>query len=64
MVTAVRLTTDEQEEIRKKCIEINRLLIKNNKMPMKESELIHKILEKTISCVHVNNSGEIYIEEK
>lgn len=64
MVTAVRLTTDEQEEIRKKCIEINKLLIKNNKMPVKESELIHKILEKTISCVQVNNSGEIYIEEK
>lgn len=64
MVTAVRLTTEEQDELRKKCIEINKLLIKNNKMPVKESELIHKILEKTISCVQVNNSGEFYIEEK
>lgn len=64
MVTAVRLTTEEQNDLRKKCIEINKLLIKNNKMPVKESELIHKILEKTIPYVQVNNSGEIYIEEK
>jgi hypothetical protein len=62
MVTAVRLTAHEQEWLRKKCIEINKLLIKNNKMPVKESELIHKILEKSISCVQINNSGEIYIE--
>jgi hypothetical protein len=62
MVTAVRLTNNEQEALRKKCIEINKLLIKNNRMPMKESELIHEILEKSITYIQVDNKGEIYIE--
>ena len=62
MVTAVRLTTEEQEELRKKCIEINKLLIKNNNMPIRESELVHKILEKTIGYVDVTSKGEIIID--
>lgn len=62
MVTAVRLTTEEQESLRKKCIEINKLLIKSNQMPLRESELVHKILEKTITCVDVNNKGEIIFD--
>lgn len=62
MVTAVRLTDKEQEDLRKKCIEINKLLIKENKMPIKESELVHKILEKSISYVRVGASGEIIID--
>lgn len=62
MVTAVRLTTEEQEALRKKCIEINKLLIKANQMPLRESELIHKILEKTMSCIDVNNKGEIIFD--
>lgn len=61
MVTAVRLTTEEQEDLRKKCIEINKLLIKSNNMPIRESELVHKILEKTISYVDVTTKGEITI---
>lgn len=62
MVTAVRLTADEQEALRKKCIEINKLLIKANQMPLRESELVHKILEKTITCVDVNDKGEVIID--
>lgn len=62
MVTAVRLTEKEQEDLRKKCIEINKLLIRDNRMPLKESELIHKILEKSIPYVKVGASGEIIID--
>jgi hypothetical protein len=62
MVTAVRLTPKEQEDLRKKCIEINKLLIKDNKMPVKESELVHKILEKSITYVKVGASGEIILD--
>lgn len=61
MVTAVRLTDEEQDALRKKCIEINKLLIKNNKMPVRESELIHEILAKTIAYVDVTIKGEITI---
>lgn len=62
MVTAVRLTREEQELLRKKCIEINKLLIKANQMPLRESELVHKILEKTMTCIDVNNKGEIIFD--
>lgn len=62
MVTAVRLTPKEQDDLRKKCIEINKLLIKDNKMPLKESELVHKILEKSISYVKIGVSGEVILD--
>lgn len=62
MPTTVRLTDEEQEKIRKKCIDINKLLISKEKTPMRESELVHLILEKTITCVKVDKEGGIYID--
>lgn len=62
MPTTIRLTDKEQEDLRKKCIEINKLLIKDNRMPMKESELLHKILEKSITCVRIGVSGEVILD--
>ena len=62
MATNVRLNEMEQEAIRKKCIEINKLLIGNNKEPIKDSELVHKILDLSITYVRVNNKGEIYLD--
>jgi len=61
MATNVRLSDKEQEEIRKKCIEINKLLIKNNREPLKDSEMVHKILELSIAYVSVDAKGEIYL---
>lgn len=62
MATNVRLSDKEQEAIRKKCIEINKLLIKNNKEPLKDSEMVHKILELSITYVNVDTKGEIYLD--
>jgi len=62
MATNVRLSDKEQEEIRKKCIEINKLLIKSNKMPLRESELVHKILEKSVPYVKLSASGEVIVD--
>lgn len=58
----VRLNEREQEEIRKKCIEINKILIEENREPIKDSELVHKILDK-VTNIRVTKSGEIYFEE-
>jgi hypothetical protein len=63
MPSTLRFTVDEQEQLRKKCIEINKLLIKEGKEPIRDSELAHEILRKTISIVRVDKNGEIYIEE-
>ena len=62
MATNVRLNDMEQEAIRKKCIEINKLLIQNNKEPLKDSEMVHKILELSITYVKVTNKGEVYLD--
>jgi len=62
MPASLRLTTEEQEMLRKKCIEINKLLIKHGREPIKDSELAHKILEKSISYMRVGVSGEIILD--
>ena len=62
MPASLRLTKDEQEALRKKSVEINKLLIQKGKEPVKDSELAHKLLELSISYVNVNLSGELYLE--
>jgi len=62
MPATLRLSNAEQEALRQKCIEINKLLVKQGRMPMKDSELAHKILEKSVPCAHVNQSGELVLE--
>lgn len=63
MPRTLRLTDEEQESLRKKCIEINRLLIKAGKEPMRDSELAHKILKKSIPCVRLGESGELIMDD-
>lgn len=63
MTTNVRLSNKERELIREKCVEINKILIKNNKEPLKDSEMVHAILELAIKHVEVKPSGEIYIDK-
>ena len=58
----LRLSKTEDELIRKKCIEVNKILVSKEKAPLKESELAHFILENTISLVKVNNSGILIID--
>lgn len=62
MPATLRLTTAEQELLRKKCIDINKLLIKNGKQPLRDSELAHFLLVKSITYVEVSESGELRLE--
>lgn len=61
MPTNIRLTKKEQEILGKKAIKINKLLVGMEMKPMSESELIHRILEKSLNSVEINNRGEITI---
>ncbi|TLX52747.1 hypothetical protein DN824_22075 [Stutzerimonas nosocomialis] len=61
MPTNLRLTADEQDALRKKAIEINKLLVKQGMQPLRDSELAHKILEKSIACAEVTSKGEIVL---
>lgn len=62
MATNVRLTQAEQEAIRQKAIEFNKLLIKQGRQPLRDSELVHKILEKSVPYARLTESGEVVIE--
>lgn len=62
VATGIRLTATEQEQIRQKAIEINKLLVKRGLQPMKDSELVHKILEKSVPYAVLSESGEIIID--
>lgn len=59
MATTLRLKDAEQERIRKKCIEINKLLVREGHEPLKDSELVHELLDKAIDMAQVTKSGKI-----
>lgn len=61
MAITVRLNDKEQEDLRKKCVELNKQLINKNLQPIKDSELVHIILEQTIGNVEITNSGKITV---
>lgn len=60
----LRIKKDELELLRKKSIEINKLLLKHGKPPMEDPTLLHEILKKSIPCATVNSKGEVVIEEE
>lgn len=62
MPTNIRLTKEEQEKLRKKAIEINKLLVKEGLEPLKDSELAHKLLEISITYASVKKSGEVFLD--
>lgn len=57
----IRLNDSEQEEVRKKAVEINKLLIQRGQQPVRDSELIHIILGQSIACTEVTASGKIRV---
>jgi len=61
MAITVRMNDKEQEMLRKKCIDLNKQLINRNLMPIKESELVHIILEQCISNVELSASGNLKV---
>ncbi|AGA86724.1 MULTISPECIES: hypothetical protein [Stutzerimonas stutzeri subgroup] len=62
MPATLRLSNTEQEALRQKCIEINKLLVRQGRMPIKDSELAHFILEKATPCAKVSASGDLTLE--
>ena len=61
MTTSIRLTENEKELLRKKAVEINQQLIKKGLQPLRDSQIIHEILDKALPNLIVNESGKITI---
>ena len=60
-MTNLRIKDTEKELIRKVSIETNRKLVTIGKMPLRESELVHKILLKALKRTQISEDGEIEI---
>ncbi len=61
MTTNVRLTVREQEALRKKAVSINQSLVKNGKQPLRDSTIVHFLLEEGLSRLEVGASGNMII---
>lgn len=61
MAVTVRLNDKEQELLRKKCVELNKQLINRNLQPIKDSELVHLILEQAVENVELSASGKLVV---
>ncbi len=61
MAVTVRLNDSEQERLRRKAIELNKVLINRGLEPIKDSELVHRILDQAIESAEVSSSGEVII---
>lgn len=57
----IRLNAWEVEEVRNKSIDINKKLIRLDKEPLKDSELVHKILELGLKNISVSKEGDLEI---
>lgn len=57
----LRLKEEEVEKVRQKAIEINKKLIKLDREPIKDSELLHIVIDLGINNIVVNKNGELEI---
>ena len=61
MATTMRINDLEQEAIRKKAIELHKRLVEAGKAPVKDSELVHAILIKSIKSAYLDSEYKIQI---
>jgi len=62
MPATLRLSNAEQEALRHKCVEINKLLVKKGRQPLRDSELAHFVLDNATKLVQVTTEGDLKIE--
>lgn len=63
MAVTLRFTKDEQNKLRDKCIEFNKILITNELVPLRDSELAHQLLQKALGNARITKKGEILIDD-
>lgn len=61
MVQSVRINDKEQELLRKKAVELNKVLIQKGQQPVRDSELIHILIDEGLELLEVGNSGTVKI---
>lgn len=61
MVQSVRLNDQEQEMLRKKAVELNKVLIQKGQQPLRDSEIVHILIEEGMELLEVSTSGKVKI---
>lgn len=61
MVQSVRINDKEQELLRKKAVELNKVLIQKGQQPLRDSELIHILIDEGLELLEISNSGAVKI---
>ncbi|AXY58426.1 hypothetical protein CDG60_09065 [Acinetobacter chinensis] len=61
MVKSVRIKDEEQEMLRKKAVELNKILIQKGQQPLRDSEIIHILIDEGLELLEVSNSGTVKI---
>ncbi len=63
MAKTVRLTNEEEKALNDVALELNRELVKMGKMPLRDTEIFHEVIEQTLmrGIVEVTRNGDIRI---
>ncbi len=61
MVKSVRINDEEQELLRKKAVELNKVLIQKGQQPLRDSEIVHILIDEGLELLEVGNSGQVKI---
>ncbi|MGQ0978847.1 mobilization protein [Acinetobacter baumannii] len=63
MAKTVRLSDEEQEAIRIKAVALNKKLMEKNKQPLRDSEVVHAVINLALEKISVGASGNLILEE-
>ncbi len=58
---SLRLKEKEEELLRKKSIEINKILINSNRQPLSESEILHALIESGLKRIEAGKEKRIVL---
>ncbi|EET83018.1 hypothetical protein ACE5JW_10000 [Acinetobacter radioresistens] len=61
MVKSVRINDEEQEQLRKKAVELNKVLIQKGQQPLRDSEIVHILIDEGLELLEVGSSGKVKI---
>lgn len=66
MAKTFRFTDEEENALNKIGLDLNRDLVKQGKMPKRDTEIFHEIIKQTLleGTIEVNRDGEIKVSTK
>lgn len=58
----LRIKDSQQEPIRQLAVNFNKKLVNLGKQPLRDSELVHKLLDEALKRAEITQTGEITIK--